>query len=125
MRERKGQREAWTKYFEGNTAPAKTNKYGVAPKEERGKYASVHEMRVAASLSALASRGMIQELREQVSFTLVEGDGKIRPIRYVSDFTWKENGVLVIADAKGAKTPMYRLKKKMMWLLLGLEIREL
>jgi hypothetical protein len=31
----------------------------------------------------------------------------------------------VVADAKGFKTPVYRLKKRIMKLLLGIDIREL
>ena len=116
-------REAWTAFVEGRDA--KQNKYGVSDKERRGKYASAHEAQEAAKLAALERSGKIQDLREQVSFVLVPGYGKIRPIRYVADFVWMENGREIVADAKGCKTPLYRLKRKMMQLLLGIEIVEL
>ena len=122
-RESKRDRQAWTEYVEGTES--KANKYNVAPKEDRGHYASLHEARTAQKLWALADRGVIQNLREQVKFELIPGDGKIRPITYVADFVWVEDGEEVVADAKGMKTPVYRLKKKMLKLLKGIEIREL
>lgn len=117
---RKQEREAWTAYFEGRDA--KENKYG----NERGEYASKHEAEEAAKLHALASRGVITDLQEQVRFTLIPGDGKLRPITYIADFCWRENGEQVVADAKGyTKNPVYRLKKKMLKLLHGIDIREI
>lgn len=118
------QRQAWTDYVQcADKLSVKPNKYGA---ERKNGYASKREADEAAKLAILASRGVIHELREQVSFTLVEGNGKIRPIRYVADFTWKEDGLLVVADAKGYdKNQVYRLKKKLMKLLLGIDIREL
>ena len=121
---RDSQRAAWTAYFEGSEAP-KTNKYGVAPKWERGKYASKHEAAEAAKLAALASRGMITDLQEQVRIVLVPGDGKLRPIIYIADFTYKDaDGFTHVCDAKGFKTAIYRLKKRLAALLLGLTIEE-
>ena len=122
------QRAAWTRFVEsgGTLTDAPANKYHVACKEDRHGYASRYEAECAAKLQLLESRGQIRALKEQVSFTLVDGDGKIRTIRYVADFVWTEpDGTRVTADAKGCKTPIYRLKRKMMKLLLGLEIREL
>jgi hypothetical protein len=116
---RDSQRAAWTAFVQGSHL--KTNKYG----NERGKrYASKYEAEIAMKLWALESRGIITELREQVSFTLVEGNGKIRPIRYVADFVYVQDGKRHIVDAKGCKTPVYRLKRKMAVLLHGIEIEE-
>jgi hypothetical protein len=122
LRERRGEREAWTRFIDGGEAK-KENKYGA---ERSGKYASKHEADVAGKLATLERLGVISELKEQVSFTLVEGVGRIRPIKYVADFTYIEQGSLVIADAKGyLKNPVYRLKKKLMKLLHDLDILEL
>ena len=55
---RDSQREAWTRYFDGGES--KVNKYHVAPKDERGKYASRHEAEVAAKLAALERAGKIK-----------------------------------------------------------------
>lgn len=115
-------RAAWTAFVEGTEAP-KTNKYGA---ERKGKYASSKEADYAMRLEALHSRGLIQDLREQVSFTLVEGQGKIRPIKYIADFCYFEDGKRHVVDVKGyTKNQVYRLKRKLMYLLLGIEIEEL
>ena len=118
---RDSQRAAWTAFVEGTIA-APENKYSAV---RQGKYASTHEADVAASLAALERSGAITNLREQVGFILVPGDGKLRPISYIADFVWDEDGREVVGDAKGFKTPVYRLKKRMMKLLLGIDIREL
>ena len=126
MRQRlsqKAERSAWTEFIDGTKA-AKPNKYSA---ERCGKYASKREADVAGKLATWQRAGAITELKEQVSFTLVEGQSPIRPIRYVADFTWRDSdGNLHIGDAKGyTKNQVYRLKKKMLKLLLGLEIEEL
>jgi hypothetical protein len=119
---RKAERDAWTAFVDGKVE-AKPNKYAA---ERSGKYASKHEADVAGKLATWQRIGAITELKEQVSFTLVEGQSPIRPIRYVADFTWMEGGKLHIGDAKGyTKNQVYRLKKKLMKLLLGLDIKEL
>lgn len=121
--ERKGDREAWTAHVEGTAVPA-ANKYGA---ERQGKYASKHERDVASALGALARCGDITDLREQVSFTLVPGNGKIRPIRYIADFVYVDAaGKTIVIDAKGyTKNQVYRLKKKLLLLLHGIQIEEL
>jgi hypothetical protein len=120
--ETRTERDQWTALVEGNTVLR--NKYGA---QRSGKYPSKHEAATAVNLAALASCGKITELKEQVSYTLVEGQGKIRPIRYIADFVFRDaNGVLHVCDAKGyAKNPVYRLKKKLMRLLHGITIEEL
>lgn len=120
-RESKTDREAWTAFVEGRE-PVKESKYH---SQRAGKYASRHEEQVARDLWALADHGAISDLQEQVRFVLVPGDGKLRAITYVADFVWVEDGQSVVADAKGYKTQVYRLKKKMLKLLHGVEIREL
>ncbi|MFR5079104.1 MAG: DUF1064 domain-containing protein [[Clostridium] innocuum] len=47
------------------------------------------------------------------------------PIRYIADFTYNDrNGQLIVEDAKGVKTPVYRLKRRLMAELKGIEIKE-
>ena len=117
------QREAWTAFVEGREA-TKENKYHVAPKDERGKYASKHEMQVAGDLAALERAGKIRELREQVHIVLVPKNGKLREIAYIADFTYFDDDGYHVLDAKGFKTQVYRLKKKLAAHLLGLTIEE-
>jgi len=119
-RESKKDREAWTAFFEGKS-PVE-NKFG---NDRTKEFASKYEAQVAANLDALYRAGKIKELRFQVPLVLVEGSGKIRPIKYVADFTYvDEKGVKHWVDAKGCKTPMYRLKRKLAILLHGIEIEE-
>lgn len=118
-RESKAERAAWTEYVTGQGSTC--NKYGAV---RSGKYASKREEKVAANLHALASRGLIQNLKEQVRITLVPGDGKIRPVIYVADFTYRDMHGLHVLDAKGYRTPIYRLKKRLAALLLGITIEE-
>lgn len=123
MRENGADRAAWTAYFEGNSNPV--NKYGVAPKYERGKYASKHEANAAVNYQALARAGKIKDYEEQKHIILVPGDGKLRPIIYVADFYYIDlDGTPHMVDAKGYKTAIYRLKKRMAALLLRIVIEE-
>lgn len=119
-RESKSEREAWTAFIDGEQA--KTNKYG---NKRSGGYASKHEADHATKLWALESRGLIKDLREQVRITLVPANGKLRAITYIADFEYYDlNGKRHVVDAKGFKTQVYRLKKKLAQMLLGLEIEE-
>lgn len=121
--ETKQEREAWTAHVEGSK-PIRQNKYG---NEQAGKYASKHERQVATNLAALNACGKIAGLQEQVSYTLVPGQGKIKPIRYVADFVYLDtDGVIHVCDAKGyTKDKVYRLKKKLMLLMHGICVEEL
>jgi hypothetical protein len=101
---------------------AKTNKYGA---DRAGKYASKREAAHATKLDALQRAGIIRELREQHPIVLVPGDGKLRPIRYIADFTYiDKEGSFHVVDCKGFKTQVYRLKKRMAQLLLKITIEE-
>lgn len=80
-------------------------------------YDSKREAKHAQQLQALADSGAIQNLQRQVRFTLqdayINNKGeKIRKIEYVADFVYEENGVTVVADSKGCRTDVYKLKKK-------------
>ena len=124
---RDSQRAAWTTYVEG-TEVAPANKYGSKRTFFNGKwYASVREAGWAANLQPLVERGLIVDYKEQDRIVLVPGDGKLRPIVYVADFTYTDNltGKRHVLDAKGFKTQVYRLKKRMAQLLLGIEIEEI
>lgn len=69
----------------------------------------------------LERAGLISELRFQVRYVLIPGfvrDGKkIRPIEYVADAVYVENGVTITEDTKSSATQkiaVYRMKKKML-----------
>ncbi len=120
-RESKAERAAWTALVDGQTCP-RTNKYG---NEKAGGYASKHEADIAGRLATLERMGVIHDLKEQVVITLVPASGKIRAIKYIADFTYHDASGLHVVDAKGFKTPVYRLKKKLAALLLNVTIEEL
>ena len=88
-------------------------------------YASKKEANVAAQLQALHRAGNIVDLKEQVHIVLLPGKGKIKGITYIADFTYEDpDGTPHVLDAKGFKTPVYKLKKKMLKLLHDVEIEE-
>ena len=47
-----------------------------------------------------------------------------RPVRYVADFVYLENGIEVVEDCKGVRTKEYVIKRKLMLFLKGIRIRE-
>ena len=79
-------------------------------------------------LRARQAAGELTELRCQVPFSLyapVIGGGAWAEVAvYVADFTYLAGGVVHVTDAKGAKTALYRLKRKWLWLQAGIEIQE-
>lgn len=85
---------------------------------------SKREYRRAQELELLQKLGEISELEYQVSYEIIPKVGNQRPTRYVCDFRYVEKGKVVIEDAKGMKTAVYRLKKKLMLFMHQIEIRE-
>lgn len=64
----------------------------------------------------------ILDLRTQQRFEIKVNNQLIG--HYVADFTYWEDGSLVVEDAKGVRTDMYRWKKKLMKAVHGIEIKE-
>lgn len=82
-------------------------------------YDSKKEANRAMQLRYMEQIGQIQDLQEQVRFILqeeyVNNEGKkVRPISYLADFTYIQNGQKVIEDTKSpaTRTQVYLLKKK-------------
>lgn len=81
-------------------------------------------------LSMLAKTGEIRDLQRQVPFELIPAmpkprGGKERPTVYLADFVYLDkDGNQVIEDVKGAVTPEFRLKRKLMLFRHGIEIQE-
>ena len=117
------ERQVWTDHILGKTTTApSTNKYSNVRCEG---YASIHEAQVAAKLQALHKAGKILNLKEQDRIVLIPGNPPLKPIIYIADFTYDDpDGTHHVLDAKGFKTQIYRLKKRMAALLLNLEIEE-
>lgn len=68
--------------------------------------------------------GQIRGLKWQVRFELIPKQSGERACHYVADFVYEENGVRVVEDCKGMRTPLYVVKRKLMLFVHGIKIRE-
>lgn len=104
------------KAFKSNTNPlkAKRSKYGAQKCVIDGiKFDSKKEAFRYAELKVLERSGVIENLRLQVPYILIQKSKYGRAIEYVADFVYIENNKVVIEDAKGFRTPVYKLKRRM------------
>ena len=109
-----------------STPVAKPTKY---KNVKTGKNASGKEARRAAELRLMEKAGKINNLKEQVKFELIPSqriDGKVveRACSYVADFTYYDPHNFVCEDCKGFRTPVYRIKKKLLLQVHGIRIKE-
>lgn len=88
-------------------------------------YASKREARRAAELRMLEQAGAISDLKEQVRFEIIPALGDEKAAHYVADFTFVDEGKLVVEDVKGVKTDVYVLKRKLMLKVHGIKIVEI
>ncbi len=81
-----------------------------------------------SELKLMESAGIITDLQRQVTFVLLpsqkDGGRTERPVKYVADFTYQENGKTVVEDTKGMKTKDYIIKRKLMRYIHGITIKE-
>ena len=77
----------------------------------------------------------ISELRRQVKYELLPSqrmDGKCveRPLHYIADFVYTQDGETVVEDVKGYRDPAsagyakYVIKRKLMLYRYGIRVRE-
>lgn len=89
---------------------------------------SRHEAERYMQLRSMEQNGIISDLRCQVSYELVKSQrvcGKmIRASYYIADFVYNRDGEEVVEDAKGVKTAVYQLKKKLMAVNYGILVQE-
>lgn len=105
----------------------KKSKYGNKKTEVDGIiFDSKKEADYYKSLLWRRKLGEIGMLELQVRFTLVEATETERKMEYVADFTFIETatGEKKVVDAKGMKTDVYRIKKKLMKSVLNIDILE-
>ena len=82
-------------------------------------------------LRALERKGNVSNLQRQVKFVLIPSekgiDGKKqREISYYADFVYYDSdGIRHVQDVKGVKTPVYRLKKRLMWHVHHINVEEI
>ena len=85
-------------------------------------FASRREANRYKELKFLRSQYRISDLVLQPKFP-VEVCGK-KICTYVADFMYYENGNQIIEDVKGVKTPVYRIKKKLVEAIYNITIKE-
>ena len=85
---------------------------------------SVAEYHRWGCLRLLERAGAIKDLKRQVKFELIPKQEGERACYYIADFTYMENGELIVEDCKGFKTDVYKIKKKLMLMEHGIRIRE-
>ena len=94
-------------------------------------FESNHEANRYCELKLMDRAHLIKDLQLQRKFVLLgaqkDGNGKIieRPVTYVADFVYKDQtGKTVVEDAKGVRTDVYKIKRKLMLSIYGLRIQE-
>ena len=116
-----------------------TYKYPIIPKKTRRpnkyfakktvamglKFDSRWEAERWGQLKAMERAGVVTQLERQITYELSINDVKI--CNYIADFRYlleEEDGLsrLVVEDAKGILTPEFKLKKKMMKAIHGIDI---
>lgn len=88
------------------------------------KHDSIKEAKRWCELKLLERAGVVTDLQRQVKFLLIPKQEGERAVYYVADFVYTENGKKVVEDAKGCRTEVYKLKKKMMLYFHGITIKE-
>ena len=94
-----------------------------------GGFDSKKEAERYGELVLLQRAGVIANLKRQVRFELIPSqykDGKCiyRSCSYIADFVYEQNGETVVEDTKGFKTPEYIIKKKLMYYIHGILVKE-
>lgn len=102
------------------------SKYHARPTVTNGiRFASGAEANRYRGLWLLQREGKIADLELQPRYDLIlEG---VNVGFYKADFRYRvvATGEIVVEDVKGMATPLYRLKKKIVEALYGIEIREI
>ena len=98
--------------------------------EKTSAYGQVFDSRLELSryeqLRLLERAGYISDLKRQEKFVLIDKSTYGREIVYKADFTYTERGKKVVEDTKSTatKTPLYRLKKRLLAERYGIVIKE-
>lgn len=101
------------------------SKYRAQPvvDSEHGRFASKREFQRFCVLRLMERAGEISGLARQVRYRIEVAGTHV--CDYVADFTYAtEDGKFVVEDAKGFRTPEYRLKAKLYKAVFGREILE-
>ena len=77
-----------------------------------------------AELKLLEQAGEIQDLRRQVRFELIPAHEGERPVAYIADFVYIQDGQQVVEDCKGYRTDVWIIKRKLMLDRFGIRVKE-
>lgn len=88
------------------------------------KFDSKKEFERYLILEDMYKKGKIKDLKLQVPYTLIDKSCFGNAVKYVADFVYKKDDQIVVEDVKGFKTPVYRLKKRILAERYGIEIKE-
>lgn len=112
-------------------ATRKKSKFGNEPVTIDGHtFPSTKEGNRYQELKLMQRAGVIKSLKIQVPYQLLppqrDESGKLieNGVKYIADFVYKKNGKLIVEDAKGYRTPEYKIKKKMMLFFWDIRIKE-
>ena len=86
------------------------------------KFDSKREAQRYGALQLMLKAGLISNLRMQVPYQIVINGKKC--FKYLADFVYDDGGKEIIEDVKGFRTPLYRLKKKIVEAWFGVVIVE-
>lgn len=103
------------------------NKYHASKTEIDGiRFDSRKEAARYSELKLLERAGEIRDLQLQVPFELIPKQEGERACTYVADFVYHmtDTGKMVVEDAKGMRTDVYKIKRKLMLWRHGIRIRE-
>ncbi|MBO7213983.1 MAG: DUF1064 domain-containing protein [Clostridia bacterium] len=91
-----------------------------------GMFDSKAEYERWCELQLLQRIGSITDLKRQVKFVLIDKSEHGRELSYIADFTYQDGDEKVIEDVKSeaTKTPLYRLKKRLVAERYGIDIKE-
>ena len=100
----------------------KTNKYKAEKvKTKQGTFDSKGEWKRWKYLVGLEKNDVIQNLQRQVSYSLDVNGHHI--CRYVADAVFDYKGVTYVEDFKGVLTNTFRLKRKLMMAVHGIDVK--
>jgi len=113
--------KAWTHRYEKNM---KRHKYNAKRTTVDGiTFSSMAEAKRYGELKVMERAGLITNLSLQPKYPIVKDGCKI--CTYLADFFYLDKeGKIHVEDVKGFKTPIYRLKKKLVLAFHGIEIEE-
>lgn len=107
-----------------------------SPKARRSKFGAVKTVVDGITFDSKAEARRYETLRAWVRWKLIV-DLELQPVypiivagivvgKYIADFRYYcVNGELIVEDVKGMKTPVYRLKKKLVEAIHGIVITEI